>query len=219
MLLEIVNHEAVVRMAYKDSVNVWTWGIGVTNSSGHKVYPRYKDNPQTLKRCLEVFEWLLRTRYAPTVWKVFGRTPLKEHHAAAALSFHWNTGGIEKARWPKLWMNGDVAGARSAFMNWNKPPEIIDRRRAERDLFFDGKWVGDAYAPEYTRLRSNYRPDWSSKRSVRVDAILADIIAERDNPDNPDMPDNQEEANVIIARMMETMKMIDPSIDRIVIHR
>ena len=45
---EIVSHEAIVREAYKDSVGVWTWSVGITNASGHKVFPRYKDNPQSL---------------------------------------------------------------------------------------------------------------------------------------------------------------------------
>ena len=51
---EILQHEGLAREAYRDSVGVWTWSVGITDASGHKV-ARYRDNPQTIERCLEVF--------------------------------------------------------------------------------------------------------------------------------------------------------------------
>ena len=96
--LELLSHEAIVREAYKDSVGVWTWGVGVTDASGHKVQ-RYIDSPQTIERCLEIYVWLLRTRYAPAVRKAFEGHNLSEHEFAAALSFHYNTGAIGRATW------------------------------------------------------------------------------------------------------------------------
>jgi lysozyme len=45
---------------------------GITQASGHAVFPRYKDNPQPLERCLAVFLWLLRTKYLPAVLAAFG---------------------------------------------------------------------------------------------------------------------------------------------------
>ena len=70
MAAEIVGHEAIVLEAYRDSEGIWTWGIGVTDASGHSVM-RYKDAPQTIKRVLEVYIWLLNTNYAPDVRKEF----------------------------------------------------------------------------------------------------------------------------------------------------
>ena len=90
---ELIAHEGIVREAYKDSVGVWTWSIGVTDASGHLV-GRYKDNPQSLERCFEIFEWLLRTRYLPAVQEAFAGHELKEHELGGALSFHYNTGAI-----------------------------------------------------------------------------------------------------------------------------
>ena len=66
ILGEILQHEGLAREAYRDSVGVWTWSVGITDASGHKV-ARYRDNPQTIGRCLEVFVWLLETRYLPAV--------------------------------------------------------------------------------------------------------------------------------------------------------
>ena len=94
---EILQHEGLAREAYRDSVGVWTWSVGITDASGHKV-ARYRDNPQPLERCLEVFMWLLTTRYLPAVNAAFGAFDPTEHQLAAALSFHYNTGAIARAR-------------------------------------------------------------------------------------------------------------------------
>ena len=62
---ELIAHEGIVREAYKDSVGVWTWSIGITNASGHQVHPRYLDNPQSLEKCLQIFIWLLNSNMSP----------------------------------------------------------------------------------------------------------------------------------------------------------
>lgn len=174
---EIIGHEGLVREAYKDSTGVWTWSIGVTNASGHQVYPRYKDNPQSIRRCLEVFVWLLETRYAPAVRAAFAPYELTEAQFAAALSFHYNTGAIGKADWVRLRLAGDKAGARAAFMNWRRPAEIIPRREAERDLFFDGKWTWDGLATVYPVRKPAYTPAWGKAEKVDVSADLRALLA------------------------------------------
>ena len=173
--LELLAHEAIVREAYKDSVGVWTWGVGVTSASGHRVH-RYKDNPQPIEKCLEIFIWLLETKYAPPVRNAFAGFDLSEEQFSAALSFHYNTGGIGRATWARLWREGDEAGARSAFMSWRKPPEIIPRREKERDLFFDGKWTAPSTVIEYDVRKPSYKPDWSSAKRVRVKPALEELL-------------------------------------------
>jgi GH24 family phage-related lysozyme (muramidase)/peptidoglycan hydrolase-like protein with peptidoglycan-binding domain len=168
--LEVASHEGLVRQTYKDSKGIPTWSIGVTSKSGHDV-DRYIGKPQTLEHCLAVFAWLLETKYAPAVRKAFGGRLLTSAQFTAALSFHYNAGAIGRAGWVKKWLAGDVAGARKAFMDWRKPPEIIPRREKERDLFFDGKWSNDGTITEYTRLTAKMTPDWKS--GCRVDARAA----------------------------------------------
>ncbi|WP_208348675.1 lysozyme [Pseudaestuariivita rosea] len=174
--LEIAHHEALVRQAYRDSVGVWTWSIGLTNASGHQVYPRYKDNPASLERCLEVYVWSLQ-RYADRVRREFRLCTLNEAQFAAALSFDFNTGGVHRATWVRLWNEGNIDGARQAFMNWRRPAEILPRREKERDLFFHGEWSNDGTVLEITRLTEDYRPIFASgvKRDIRdqIAALLA----------------------------------------------
>ncbi len=167
MLLEIAEHEGLVLEAYLDSVNVWTWGFGVTNNSGHKV-GRYLKKPSTVERAVEVFEWLLRTRYLPQVRAAFRGRELTEAQLTAALSFHWNTGAIGQADWVQSFLLGRREKAWAEFMNWASPREIIDRRKAERALFFDGKWSGDGVVLLWERVRPNGTPDWKSGREIDI---------------------------------------------------
>jgi len=173
-LLELVSHEGIVKEAYKDSVGVWTWGVGVTDASGHRV-GRYKDNPATIKRVLEVFKWLVETRYLPPVIETFSGHVLTESQLAAAVSFHYNTGAIARASWVKSYLRGDIAKSRREFMNWRSPKEIIPRRESERDLFFDGEWSGDGKATVYERVRKpSYSPNWSSAKRIDISKELED---------------------------------------------
>ena len=180
--LELIGHEAIVLEAYRDSVNVWTWGIGVTNASGHTVYPRYKDDPQPIERCIEIFLWLLRTKYIPDVEKAFAGCELTEAQFAAALSFHYNTGAIKKADWVIRFRAGDEEAAHRSFMNWRKPPEIIPRRTRERDLFFDGRWSQDGMATVYPVRKPSYRPDFARAKRVESKRRRSETKRTRQRP-------------------------------------
>ena len=76
----------------------------------------------------------------------------------------------------KSYIGGNVTKARREFMNWSKPSEIIPRREAERDLFFDGKWSGDGTALLVPVAKPSYRPAFA--KAVRVDVMgpLRDIM-------------------------------------------
>lgn len=167
--------EGLVREAYRDSRGIWTWALGVTNASGHLVHPRYLDNPQTIERCIEVSLWLMENKYLPAVARAFAGRDLTEAQLAAALSFHWNTGAILTARWVKLWLAGEVAQARRAFMEWNKPAEIIGRRQQECDLFFDGKWPS-LVCPVYPVRKPGYTPHWGKAERIDLLPIIEGMV-------------------------------------------
>ncbi len=164
----VLSAEGMVLEAYKDSVGVWTWAGGVTNASGHEVYPRYLDKPQTLEKCLEVTVWLMRERYLPAVARAFAGCELNEAQVAAALSFHWNSGAIGVADWVKDFKAGKPTSAKAAIMNYRKPASIIPRREMERDLFFDGKWPSDLRCPLYEVAKPSHTPRWASRKMVDV---------------------------------------------------
>jgi lysozyme len=173
--LELISHEAIVQEAYKDSVGIWTWSVGVTNASGHPV-DGYKDKPQPISKCLEVYVWLLEKKYAPAVRTAFSGTPLTEAQFAAALSFHYNTGAIGRASWVTAFKQGDIAKARTAFMQWKNPPEILKRRQAERDLFFDGRWSNDGKASVIPVRKPSYQPDFAKAKRLDITADLREAL-------------------------------------------
>lgn len=153
-----LHEEGMVLEAYKDSVGVWTWAGGVTNASGHEVYPRYLDKPQTLARCLEVTIWLMKQKYLPSVDQAFAGHNLNEAQVAAALSFHWNTGAIKKAEWVKAYCAGRVTSARDLIMSWSSHGLLTARRQREQKLFFDGRWPTDLRVPVYGVRKPAYVP-------------------------------------------------------------
>lgn len=166
--LELIAHEGIVTEAYKDSVGVWTWSVGVTDASGHKVFPRYKDKPQPLEHCIGVYLWLLREKYLPPVLAAFGPRDPSEAELGAALSFHWNTGAIARASWIGRFVAGDVVGARKAMLDWARPAALLARRKKEQALFFDGKWSQDGNAVVYRVAKPSYQPSGGKRVDVRA---------------------------------------------------
>ncbi len=124
----LAHEEGLVQEAYLDSGNVWTWALGVTNRSGHEVYPRYFHNPQSLEHCVDVSVWLIKNKYWPAVAAALP-VNATEAQAAAALGFHWNSG-----RFPKY------AGNFSKSVEIRNKGLLDDRRSREQVLWYGGKW-------------------------------------------------------------------------------
>lgn len=173
--MEIAGHEAIIRQAYKDSGGVWTWSVGLTSATGH-VVERYIGKPQSLAHCLRVYVWAL-DNYADEVRRVFAGFDLTKEQFTAALSFHWNTGGIGKATWVKKFKAGQMKAAEQAFMLYNKPAAIIGRRKAEANLLFRGVWANNGAMTEYTKLTAKSTPVWSSAKRINVAKELRAAIA------------------------------------------
>jgi lysozyme len=150
----LASEEAVCQEAYLDSGNVWTWALGVTNASGHQVFPRYKDNPQDLQKCFDVSVWLIREKYLPVVLNA-GKE-LTEPQLAAALSFQWNSGKYAKY--------ADDFSRSVEVRNRG----ILDKRRLrEQNLYYKGEWPS-LRCPLYPVSKS-YKPVWN--KGTLIDPI------------------------------------------------
>ena len=185
--LEVGCHESLVRMAYKDSSGVWTWSIGLTSATGHSV-ERYIGKPQSMEHCIRVYVWAL-DNYADDVRRFFDGVPLTQQQFAGALSFHWNTGLIHKATWAQNLKDGNRTAAKKNIMNWTKSKGevvqgLVKRRKREQALIFNGVWANDGFITEWTRLHSNYNPDWKSgvRRNIRplIEDAFRDVIPDSD---------------------------------------
>jgi lysozyme len=182
MVHAIASVEGIVLELYYDSVGVATWSVGITSASGHSV-ERYRRKPSTVERALEVYIWLLKTRYGPRVVRAFKDTMLTEAQFTAALSFDWNTGGIHRASWVKHFIEGNTAAARSSIMNWKTPPSIIGRRKHEQTMFFENMLPITTTMTRYD-VTSSLRPKWSSARRIDVSREITNILRKMRTPED-----------------------------------
>lgn len=176
-LISIIAHEGIVQSRYKDSVGVWTIGVGHTKAAGGL-------DPATFTGVLTVPEVLdlLRkdiVKYENGVNRAV-TIPLQQHEFDALVSFHYNTGAIGKASFVKKLNAGNRSGAADGMMDWVKPKEIRPRRQAEHDLFVHGRYAG----PMATIYPANAKGvvQWNKARSVDVRALLHVVDAPAPKP-------------------------------------
>lgn len=169
-IAELLSHEAMVTSPYKDSVGVWTVGVGHTSGAG-------KPNPQTMDKGVEVpiadLIGLFRrdlAKFEDGVNKAV-TVPLAQHEFDALVSFHFNTGAIAKASFVKKLNAGDRSGAAVGMLEWKKPAEIIKRRTAEMKLFRDGKYSNDGKCSIYPADKFG-AVQWGSGRRVSVASLV-----------------------------------------------
>lgn len=179
-LVEIASHEGIVNAPYRDSKGVWTVGIGHTASAGPPD-PAIKRGEYSMTEIMGIFSRDIAT-FEARVRKAF-TVPLNQHQFDAAVSFDFNTGGIDTATWVKRFNAGDVAGARKAFMNWSKPKEIIPRRKKEQALFFDGVYSSNGAVMLYPATESG-QVLWDRGQRVNVLALMQ----AENNPPAPEQP-------------------------------
>jgi len=169
-LLEIVSHEGIVPYPYKDSVGVWTFGVGHTKYAGHPdPFKLTRGQAYPLDFCMDLFQEDIQ-KYEKRVNKAV-TVELKQHEFDALVSFDYNTGGIYRAKLTKALNAGDrPVNVAKHFLGWIKPKEIIGRRRKEMRLFLHGTYTSNGLAPVY-RADMKGNIIWKSARKVNVSEI------------------------------------------------
>lgn len=116
--------------AYRDSVGVWTIGIGVTTVAGRPVTPGMTI---TSAECDRLFAVTV-ARYVAAVNRGL-KVPVPQHVFDALVSVCYNIGiaGFLGSTFLKRINAGDTAGARDAILMWRKPAAIVTRRQAEAE--------------------------------------------------------------------------------------
>ncbi|MEO1222281.1 MAG: lysozyme [Pseudomonadota bacterium] len=79
-------------------------------------------------------------RYADDVTRAIGDAPTSQAQFDAMVSFHYNTGAIDRATLTKKHVAGDFVGAAAEFARWNKAggrvlKGLVRRRAAETQLY------------------------------------------------------------------------------------
>lgn len=145
-MIALARREAIVLPAYKDSVGVWTIGVGHTAAAGG-IVPR-AGLKITLAEAIALFR-LDVMKYEDAVNRAV-LVPLKQHEFDALVSWHYNTGGagrsVKKYKgqgWSgviRAINSGDRALTAARLLQWNKPASIISRREGEVRQFLTGDY-------------------------------------------------------------------------------
>lgn len=124
--------EGVRLKAYKDSVGVWTIGVGHTAAAGPPV-----PSAGTTITAAECDAILMRdlVQYETAIEKAL-TVAVAQHEFDALVSICFNVGPkFANSTCMRLLNRKDRGGAASAIMLWNKPSEIIERRQGEQKQF------------------------------------------------------------------------------------
>jgi len=173
-LFALALHEGIVPAPYRDSVGVWTYGIGHTLGAGYPDPAKMQRGmPSNLDAALrDVFDLFRRdvAKYEAAVNRAV-KVPITQAQFDALVSFHYNTGAIGRASFVKRLNAGDEVGAAAGMMAWSKPASIIDRRKAEQKLFAKGIYPTGT-VPVW-KVDGNGRVIWKPARRLTKDQVLA----------------------------------------------
>jgi GH24 family phage-related lysozyme (muramidase) len=123
--------------AYKDSVGVWTIGIGHSAKAGSPPVPcpgmtiTRDEEHEILARDLAHFEKAVNESVKVPISQM-------QFDALVSLAFNIGAGGFKGSTVVKRLNAGDHLSAAEAILFWNKPPEIQGRRRKEYVMFKSG---------------------------------------------------------------------------------
>jgi lysozyme len=138
----LADREGMRLKAYKDSVGVWTIGLGHTSAAGPpKVTPGLTI---TEDQAWEIFRRDVQTFRTQLHGAI--KVPVEQHQFDALASFIYNIGpgGFKGSTALKRLNAGDYAGCAQAMLMWNKPPEVMSRRRGEVEQFSNATYVARA---------------------------------------------------------------------------
>ena len=138
----IADREGLETTAYLDTRGVLTIGIGHTSAAGP---PKVTQGMTiTEEKAHEIFR-ADNVRFRNECLKLV-KKPLFQYEFDALASFIFNLGSTQFAGSTALKRlnQGDYAGCAEAMLWWNKPPEVMSRRRGEHQQFLNLQHVARA---------------------------------------------------------------------------
>ena len=132
-LTVLSGREGIRTLAYKDSVGVWTIGVGHAAAAGLP-HPcaGMEISPQA---ALDLFKTDLRQYVGEVNRAVKVDCTQNQFDAMVSLCFNIGVGGFAGSSVVRDLNEGDVDRAAQAFLLWDHPEELLARRRAEAAQF------------------------------------------------------------------------------------
>lgn len=155
--------EGCALRAYPDPIGVWTIGIGITNYDAGftaKYGKVQRGLTITEQQAEDAFRDAISNRYEPSVRKALPDVPQPAFDAGT--SFHYNTGAIARASWPKAFLAKSMDACRAGIMAWNhaggKVLAGLTRRRNREWLMVSAGDYGPEGAGIMQEIGENGRP-------------------------------------------------------------
>lgn len=132
----LMNNEGVILKPYLDTKGIPTIGVGNTY---YEDYTKVKmtDTPITQARAMELFKFILR-QFEMTVYSNT-RDDINQNQFDSLTSLCYNIGqqAFKNSTLVKrINARASDQSVKNAFLMWNKPAEIMKRRKREVELYF-----------------------------------------------------------------------------------
>lgn len=200
--VELIGHEGIALSKYKDSVGVWTVGIGATKTEIPSIADWPLSRTITVQEAFDLFGRSI-VQYEDAVNKALTITvPQYQFDALVSWCYNVGTGWTRPIYDKKGNMIRDMAtvlrlvnqGAppndlRNAMLMFRKPPEIISRRTKEANLLSYGVYSNGGKATLFP-ISSSGNPVYSKGTSINVWQYIPHTT--ESEPVVPEVPDEPE---------------------------
>jgi lysozyme len=139
----LMEREGCRLKAYKDTVGVWTIGVGHTSAAGP---PQVKQGKMITQAQAESIFADDVAEFEDGVTRLLDDMPVEPHQfdAYVSLAFNIGLGAFASSTTLRHFLAGAHDKAAEAVLLWNKPPEIKARRRGEHQQFLNLQHVARA---------------------------------------------------------------------------
>ena len=133
-IAKLEQREGCVLHAYRDSVGVWTIGVGHSSLAGTPPLV-HAGMTITQAQATAILESDLAPREDFMNRLLMRAATQNQFDAMMSLMFNIGDGGFKGSDVLKLFNAGDIKGAAAAFMHWSHPAALANRRRDEAHQF------------------------------------------------------------------------------------
>ena len=139
----LMEREGCRLKAYKDSVGVWTIGVGHTSAAGP---PKVRSGDQITQAQADLIFADDVAEFEDGVTMLLAGAPIEPHQfdAYVSLAFNIGLGAFAASTTLRKFLDGAHDHAAEAILLWNKPAEIKARRRGEHQQFLNRQHVARA---------------------------------------------------------------------------
>jgi lysozyme len=173
-MIELAGHEGICLNKYKDSVGVWTIGVGATRTEIPDIGTWPQSKSITVEEAFDLMKKSI-VKYEKGVRRGL-KVDVPQHVFDALVSWCYNvgTGWVKKASVIKLLNKGVHYSDRrvyNALMMYKKPKEIIPRRKKEAILLTTGIYSNKGKALLFP-VNSRGRPVYGQGKTIVVSQYL-----------------------------------------------